>query len=353
MRKVIGAKRLADGREIKLHENDGIRKLCDCSRRDWWKPCPHATHFSYKYGGKHYRISMDRYLDRRITSKTEALEEAEKVRVAIRGGTFQKKGTRLCQHLRVGSPSLSWLTSTLSAPFASSTRTARRAMSYVRTVLLRTVLPGLDGVGRAVGDWPLGSVMADDVERFKEVRHAEHAAVKAKWHSESLQRVEAGLGELRDKGTLRPRQRSRLAKLEGKQAELAARQPSSGRVSVNRCLEMLRAMYNWAILKGYANRTPFKVRHQDGAVTAVKLFRESRRRRRLEQGEEPKLLAACGPHLGALVEAALETCCRSGELLSMQFRQIEWERGEIFLPAAKTKSKKDRGCLSRPGCGRC
>jgi integrase len=44
----------------------------------------------------------------------------------------------------------------------------------------------------------------------------------------------------------------------------------------------------------------------------------------------------------SLVEAALETGCRRGELLSLQWWQVRWEQNELFLPAGKTKAKQDR-----------
>ena len=57
-------------------------------------------------------------------------------------------------------------------------------------------------------------------------------------------------------------------------------------------------------------------------------------------GEADRLLAACGTHLRALVEAALETGCRKGELLSLQWHQVRAH--ELFLPAQKTKTKQAR-----------
>jgi hypothetical protein len=45
---------------------------------------------------------------------------------------------------------------------------------------------------------------------------------------------------------------------------------------------------------------------------------ETERIRRLAGNEEGRLLAAAGPHLQALIVAALETGCRLGELLTMQ-----------------------------------
>lgn len=120
------------------------------------------------------------------------------------------------------------------------------------------------------------------------------------------------------------------------------------KVTANRELAMLRAMFNWAVLGRLLPATPFKV----GQVAAVRLTREDARTRRLQPGEETKLLAACepgtdkrgrkwagNPDLKDLIVAALETGCRLGELLSLQWHQV---RADLFLPAGKTKAKKSR-----------
>jgi integrase len=94
----------------------------------------------------------------------------------------------------------------------------------------------------------------------------------------------------------------------------------------------------------------------------VKLSREEKRGRRLNADidEEDKLLAACNPHLRAVLECALETGMRRGEIVSLQWSQVigllveepeeegspatlTWAaRPEILLPAAKTKTRRDR-----------
>jgi len=105
-------------------------------------------------------------------------------------------------------------------------------------------------------------------------------------------------------------------------------------IAANRDLALLRAAFNWAVLGGLVPATPFKV----GTVAAVKLTREEARTRRLEPGEEERLLLkANGLH--DLIVAALETGMRLGELLSLQWQQV---RGDLFLPAGKTKAKKPR-----------
>jgi integrase len=64
---------------------------------------------------------------------------------------------------------------------------------------------------------------------------------------------------------------------------------------------------------------------------------------RLSQpGEERRLLAAAGPRLQNLIIAAIETCCRRGELLSLQWRNVSLERGEITIRAEHAKDGETR-----------
>lgn len=120
------------------------------------------------------------------------------------------------------------------------------------------------------------------------------------------------------------------------------------RIAGNRDLALLRAAFNWAVADGLLDATPFKV----GGVSVVKLNREEPRSRRLHPGEADKLLAACEPGkakdgrrwdgnlwLRDLIIGALETGCRRGELLSLQWSQVG---RDLFLPAGKTKAKKPR-----------
>jgi integrase len=97
-------------------------------------------------------------------------------------------------------------------------------------------------------------------------------------------------------------------------------------VAGNRDLALLRAACNWAVLGGLLPWSPFRV----GDVPAVKLAHEEPRIRRLPLGEAERLMqAARGLH--DLILAALETGCRSGELLSMQWHQIRFSpRAEVF-----------------------
>jgi integrase len=111
-------------------------------------------------------------------------------------------------------------------------------------------------------------------------------------------------------------------------------------VGTNRLLTRLQHLFVWAIGEGYVTDTPFK-RH---GVAVIKLNQsaERARARRLVGDEETRLLAAAGPHLQALILAALETGCRRGELLTLQWGQVDLDAGTVFLPAAKTKTAEDR-----------
>ena len=111
------------------------------------------------------------------------------------------------------------------------------------------------------------------------------------------------------------------------------------RIAGNRDLGLLRAMFNWAVLEGLVSSTPFRV----GGVPAVRLGKETGRTRRLQPGEEKRLLAAANPDLREIITAALETGMRVGEILSLQVHQVRFSpRAEFFLPATKTKTLRDR-----------
>jgi integrase len=276
---------------VKRHRNDGLRKVCGCLRRSWAK-CPHPWHFNFKWAGEHYRFSLDRQLGKPIRSKIEAKKEAESLRIAIRDGKFQAKD----EPPPVTAPLT--LRQLAAVYFERKVELERpeRAQSerWQRDLILRTVLRHPSGQDVEFGDWPIEAITNDTLERFKEVRLAN------------------------GRGT------------------------AGGRVAINRNLKFLSALFTWAIAPaGYLTRSPLKD-PRGGTVTTVHTYKELPRRRRLEPGEETALLAACGPHLRAIVEAALETSCRKGELLSLQWKQVDWERNEIFLPAQKTKAKRDR-----------
>ena len=73
--------------------NRGLRKRCECPRKNWAK-CSHPWHFNFKWKGEHYRFSLDREVGHPVTSKTEAEKEADRLRTAIREGRVSATTTR-------------------------------------------------------------------------------------------------------------------------------------------------------------------------------------------------------------------------------------------------------------------
>src|SRR6185295_881466 len=108
-----------------------------------------------------------------------------------------------------------------------------------------------------------------------------------------------------------------------------------GVVSTNRCLGRLKAFFNWAIEREYLTENPAQRVHR---------LREFERERRLEPGEEERLRALTkNDWLWRLrIVAALETGCRIGEILSVQFRQLRWDLNELHLSNRTTKGLRTR-----------
>jgi integrase len=110
-------------------------------------------------------------------------------------------------------------------------------------------------------------------------------------------------------------------------------------VTVNHDLKLLRKMMNWGIRKGYLERSPFKI----GTEAAITLDREIPRDRRFETDEdEGRLLGAANDDLRSLIIAMLDTACRPGELLSLQWHDVNLERREFVVRAEKSKTRTSR-----------
>jgi integrase len=273
--------------------------VCGCSRRRW-STCAHPWYFSYQWQGRHHRFCLDKKLGRPIEGRTAAEHEAERIRIAIRSGTFAK-------------PAIADVPMTMQAladeycrRYVRVRKVETRARAY-ELALARICDVNISHPTRgslAFGDWPITDVVSDTVEQFREAR------------------LTAGKGV----------------------------------VGTNRALGVLRALWSWAVRAGHVDATPFR-RHGEVVVKLDKAA-EHARTRRLEVGEEAALLAVAGPHLYGLIVAAVESGMRRGELLSLQWHQIEgqiletaaegqtavrWRpRPEIVLPFSKTKTKRDR-----------
>ena len=141
------------------------------------------------------------------------------------------------------------------------------------------------------------------------------------------------------------REVTELRSWEGRAAELrrtaalAGRSTKGGHVALNRFKARVRHFFNWAIAQGYRDDTPFK-RH---GVNVVRLngAAETVRARRLQPGEEERLIAAATPHLRALIVGALSTGCRVGELLTLQWQDVQ-SRRQRPVPRADSARWQDQ-----------
>lgn len=277
-----------------------VYKICHC--RDQVK-CRHPWWFSYKRtADQRIRKSLDLVLEKHIDSKTVAEQEAERLRIGMIDDTLPARTRELLGLAPSTKPMLETLTIDQLLKIYAERHVSRSAtvdrQGYQIGIVVRTVLPRPTGGEAPLGDWLVSDVTTDTLERLREAR------VKRDVHT-------------RKKG-------SNLV---------------GGQVAANRDLRLLRAAFNWAIPKGYAKATPFKFE----SVTVVKLTKEAARSRRLQDGEEARLLPACNSHLRGIVEAALESGCRKGELLALQWPQVQLQgRPELWLPAGKTKTGRAR-----------
>jgi integrase len=119
----------------------------------------------------------------------------------------------------------------------------------------------------------------------------------------------------------------------------ARRESGLSAVTINHDLKLLRKMLNWGIRERLIEKTPFKI----GTEAAIRLERETPRNRRFANDEdEERLLQACSPFLRAFVTTMLDTCCRPGELLTLQWKDVDLERREITVQASKAKTREGR-----------
>lgn len=106
------------------------------------------------------------------------------------------------------------------------------------------------------------------------------------------------------------------------------RKPQSGATN-NRYRSWLYWVFSWAIKREVLVRNP---------VVAVPRFPELPRVRWLEPNEIVALLDACDPLLKPLVLLAINTGARRGELLALNWADVDFNRDEIMIRSENSKS---------------
>ncbi len=272
-----------DNRQIRTRgQNKGIRKVCGCPRRSWAK-CSHPWHFNYKVrGGQSYRFSVDGEAGERIASKTEAEALADSWRTAIREGTFRRRTDQASHGEHVHHVPDVVTLETFGGIYAE--RLGTPISQNHRACFKQFIAFTAPNTEIRYGSRALTAFTEDDLETF--------------------------VGHLRSKGFAES--------------------------TINKYVQMVKALFKWATKKGYLTRNPAA----DSDVLTRR--KHAQRERRLEPDEEARLLAHAGPHLYRLIVAALESCCRKGELLWLTWRDVNLDRREMMIRAERTKTRTGR-----------
>lgn len=109
---------------------------------------------------------------------------------------------------------------------------------------------------------------------------------------------------------------------------------------VHRELALLRGILNYAKRQGWLTRTPFEM-----GEPVIRAANEVHRDRTLSPDEETRLLAACTgkrAHLRCIVIGLVDTALRKGELLALEWRDVDLDAGLIAVRGETTKTLKDR-----------
>ena len=268
-----------------VHRNCGLRKRCGCPRQKWSK-CRHGWHFNFSWEGVSYRLSLNRVCGRHIDSKTEATQQADRLRQSIRDGTFNTQSTPISTPAAV-------TVEDMAALFVERARPTRREVAHRanRRAMLRQLMAF--PVGRQpLGKKPLGRVTEADFERFMQ-----------------------------------------YLRLRGRAASTR-----------NHYLQLIETLSAWGVKYGYLSRPWIRPLAELKQEVDTELRREkvAHRNRRLRAGEEQALLTIATGRLYRVIVAALDTGCRQGELLALRWQEVNLDRRELRILADTAKDNEDR-----------
>jgi integrase len=108
--------------------------------------------------------------------------------------------------------------------------------------------------------------------------------------------------------------------------------------TVNRELATMRRMMKHAFYEGWIVRDIF------AGAKVIDTGAETARDRRLTDAEETRLLASCQgtPFLKSIVLIALDSAMRRGEILTLKWKDIDFDAGLIRVQSSHTKTERSR-----------
>lgn len=293
----------------KRNRNDGVTKDCRCGWKKWPK-CSHPWRLAQylkrcdcprtcSCPGNRRRANLNKVAGLATMTKGEAEALAEKLRTQWREEA--KRGSAPDPRRTVGM---------LAERYARDhvRRPGRRPDPIAATENYLRIIRRLKIRGRKFEDLSLESVTADDLETLRQARRDElHEAKRRHAEGKTSGRVVLPLDR-------------------------------SGEIGVEHMMATLRHMFSWGAKRNLVSATPFK-RNGEAAVT-VRAECVRGRDRRLVGDEERRLLAKAQPHLRDVIVALLDTGCRVGELLSLQWKDVRPDA--IVLRAENTKTARTR-----------
>jgi integrase len=272
----------------RAYRRDHLEKRCEHPRPKWGR-CACPWWFVCAALKTRYRFSLDKYLGRHVETFEQARDAANLIWLDIRAGRF--RGPQAQPVAASRGPMTFRDFATLWQTRKGDLMVSGRIHKYRLGTICRFVRPGTDPPV-TIGETALDALTLLDVEDF----------AAARTH--------------------------------------AGKSPTA----VNHDLRLLRAMFNWATLKGLVERTPFRV----GNVAALKLAKETPRSRRFETAEdEERLLAASDPYMHAFTAALIDMASRPSEVRTLQWKNVNLQRRTWVIEAKKEKTRTERsGMLS-------
>jgi integrase len=257
----------------------GLFKICghDGRARD---RCAHAWWGSFR--GR--KVSLAKWTNREITSKASADIALDELRAAIRDGTFDERGL---------------IPSVQAAPltFGTFAEVYKQRHVLAKGLALSTTIDyRLKPLVVRFGERQLAQIKTADIDDF--------------------------IADLKQPRVVNGMANRRLTA-----------------ASINRSLQLLRHMFNWAVGREYLERTPFR----RGTEVLIRMeLEDNKRRRRISDEDEAALLTVASPHLRSMIIAALDTGMRRGEMLALRFADVDWKKRMITLRGTTTKSRRTR-----------
>jgi integrase len=116
------------------------------------------------------------------------------------------------------------------------------------------------------------------------------------------------------------------------------KRPRCGPIAIRQLLQAGRHFFRWAVEEGYATRTPFRSTQGD-PVIHIKAGKP--RTRRLEEGEEQRVLDAADSYTHDFFTGLLETGCRPGELRTLQWSEVRSDHFVVLAEKAKDREARE------------